>query len=253
MTETNNILPNWIDRQASPGPNVKVDSEQTEDNFFWYMLTLSCPLIFESYAMILHPFWINRKAKDLVASGLTLTDEQVDEQDFISAKWVDFFKLYGHTFSLNTANQTQEIIRQGLLNGGTKQIDWPVYIWFPGGGNCETEDLKFILNSVKELFGDDLVNYYYCLLKVKKMENEKILRGPISEFDELKNKSDIRDSPTAIFPDNKKWCIVSDYDLPFTFVGGTKELVDKITSNNEFDIFKIIPKLKEKILENTSH
>jgi hypothetical protein len=253
MTETDNTLPDWISRQATLGPNVKVDGEQTEGNFFWYLLTVCCPLIFESYAIILHPFWINRKAKDLVSSGLTLTKNQVDKQGFSRVDWADFFKLYEHTFNLDTANQTQEIIRQGLMNGGTKQVDWPVYVWYPAEGNCETEDLKFVLRQAKELFGDDLVNYYYCLLKTENWENEKIYRGNISEFEELKNKPDIRENPTAIFPDNKKWCIVSDYDLPFTYVGGTTELIHKITNNNEYDIFRIEPKFKEQIIDNISH
>ena len=232
---------------------MKVDGEQTEDNFFWYLLTVCCPLIFESYAIALHPFWLNLKVKDLISSGLTLTENQVDKKDFSRVNWADFFKLYGHTFSLDTANQTQEVIRQGLMNGGTKQIDWPVYVWYPAEGNCETEDLKSILSQVEKLFGDDLVNYCYCLLKTEQWDNEKIYRGYLSEFDELKNKSDIRENPTAIFPDNKKWCIVSDYDLSFTYIAGTKELIEKITNSNEFDIFRIEPKFKEQTFENTSH
>ena len=253
MTETNNILPNWISRQAALGPNVNVDGDQTEANFFWYLLTVCCPLIFESYAIVLHPFWLNLKAKDLIASGLTLTENQVDEQDFSRVNWADFFKLYGHTFSLDTANQTQETIRQELMNGGTKQVDWPVYVWYPAEGNCETEDLKYILSQVEKLFWDDLVNYYYCFLKTEQWDNEKIYRGNLSEFDELKSRTDIRENPTAIYPDNKEWCIVTDYDLPFTYIGGPKEFIDRITSNKDFDIYKIEPKFKEKTDENTSH
>jgi hypothetical protein len=246
MTETNNILPNWISRQATLGPNVKVDGEQTEDNFFWYLLTVCCPLIFESYAIVLHPFWLNLKTKDLISSGLTLTENQVDKQDFNRVNWADFFKLYGHTFSLDTANQTQETIRQELMNGGTKQADWPVYVWYPAEGNCETEELNFILDQIKVLHGDKLANYYYCFLKIINWENNKIFRGKISEFSDLINKPGVKDNPTAIFPENKEWCIVSDFDLAFTYVGGTKQLIDKITNTNEFDIFRIEPIFKEK-------
>lgn len=246
MTETTNKLPDWIERQATLGPNVKVDGQQTEDNFFWYLLTVCCPLIFESYAIILHPFWINWKAKDLVLSGLTLTDKQVDEQEFSRVNWPNFFKLYGHNFSLDTANQTQEIIRKRLLNDGTKQVDWPVYIWFPGEGNCETVELKYIFSTLTDLYGDLSANFYYNLLKTQEWTEDKMYNGKLSEFDKLTALDNLRDNPTAVFPDDKTWCIVSDYDLPFTYIGGTKEFINRLTTNKDFDIYKIEPKYNEK-------
>lgn len=249
MTETNNILPDWIKRQATLGPNVKVDGQQTDDNSFWYLLTVCCPLIFESYAIILHPYWINWKAKDLITSGLTLTEDQLDNKDFKRISWTDFFRIFDYEFNLKTANQTQEKIRQQLLNSGTKKTDWPVYIWFSGEGNCETEELKFIFSKI----ADQEVNFYYCLLKTQKWEEEKIFKGKLSEFEKLSLNIELRENPTAIYPDDKSWCIVSDYDLPFTYVGGTKELIDSLTTNRNFDIYEIEPIFKEQLEKNTSH
>lgn len=247
MTITDIILQDWISRQASLGPNVLVEGEQTDENAFWYLLTVCCPLIFDSYATVLSPFWINWKVKELVDSGLIIKEEQADKSDFKRLTWRQFFKIYGKDFDLNSANQTEiEIKKQIRLDG------WPPYLWFPGEGNCETEELKFILDQLMDLYGDTLVNYYYCLLKTEKWDNEITYRGNLSEFDELKNKIDIRENPTAIYPDNKEWCIVTDYDLSFTYIGGTKEFIDRIASNKKFDIYRIDPKFKEKTDENTS-
>lgn len=246
MTTTDNILPDWISRQATLGPNIVVDGEQTDENAFWYLLTVCCPMLFDSYAIVLSPFWINWKVKELVDSGLTITVKQADKSDFKRLTWRQFFKIYSKDFDLKTANQTEiEIKKQIHLD------DWPPYLWFPGEGNCETEELTFILNQLADLYGDTLVNYYYCLLKTEKWDNEIIYRGQISEFDELKSKADIRENPTAIYPDTKEWCIVTDYDLPFTYIGGTKEFIDRITTNNDFDIYRIEPKFKERTDENT--
>lgn len=247
MTTTDIILQDWISRQASLGPNVLVEGEQTDENAFWYLLTVCCPLIFDSYAIVLSPFWINWKAKELVDSGLTIKEEQTDKFDFKRLTWRQFFKIYGKDFDLDSANQTEIEIKKKIHLDG-----WPPYLWFPGEGNCETEELKFILDQLVDLYDDTLVNYYYCLLKTEKWDNEIIYRGNLSEFDELKNKIDIRENPTAIYPDNKEWCIVTDYDLSFTYIGGTKEFIDRIASNKKFDIYRIDPKFKEKIDENTS-
>jgi hypothetical protein len=253
MTDTNNILPDWIERQATLGANVSVDGERTEENFYLYLLTVCCPLIFESYAIVLHPYWINWKVKDLISSGLTIKENQVENIHFERVNWTEFFKFYGYDFNVSTANQTQEKISQKLLSGKTKQTNWPVYIWFPGEGNCETKELKFIFSRLTDVYGDTESNFYYCLLKTEKLDEEKVFKGKLSEFDELSKNKDLRDNPTAIFPDNKTWCIISDYDLPFTYIGGTKEFIDSLIENKEFDIYEIKPIFNEKLEMNTSH
>jgi hypothetical protein len=244
MKLSNDKLPAWISRQASLGPNVQVEGMLTNDNAFWYLLTVCCPLIFESYAIILHPFWINWKAKDLTTSGLKISEDQTDNSDFKRVSWRHFFSIYGKSFNLETAYKTQEELSEELRK------DYPSYVWFPGEGDCESEELTFVLQQVSQLYGDIIANYYYCLLKTEKWETEHIYRGRLSEFAELKFQADIRDNPTAIFSDDKKWCIVSDYDLPFTYIGGSTELIDSIVSNSDFEIFKLTPIFNEK-LENT--
>jgi hypothetical protein len=232
MQLSDNILPSWISRQATLGPNVQVDGTMTNDNAFWYFLTVCCPQIFDSYAIILHPFWINWRVKDLVDSGLRATGQK-DNKDFKRVSWRDFFSMYGKTFDLTTAYKTQLEINEDLRN------NFPPYLWYPAEGDCEDEELGFVLKQLSGLYGDLIANFYYCLLKTQKWDTEYIYRGKLSEFDELKSKIDLRDNPTAIYPDNKEWCIVTDYDLQFTYLGGKKELIDKITNDSRFEIFKL--------------
>ncbi|MFC0320741.1 hypothetical protein [Olivibacter oleidegradans] len=66
MKKTDSTLPEWIAKQASLGPNISVEGKQTERNSFWYLLTVCCPLIFERYAIVLHPFWTSRNFKKSV-------------------------------------------------------------------------------------------------------------------------------------------------------------------------------------------
>ena len=93
MIKIDNILPDWISRQAELGPNALVDGKMTDENAFWYLLTVCCPQIFESFVIALHPFRVNKKAKDLIASGLTLNEKQIVRQDFSRVSWADFFKF----------------------------------------------------------------------------------------------------------------------------------------------------------------
>jgi hypothetical protein len=36
------------------------------------------------------------------------------------------------------------------------------------------------------------------------------------------------DGPNLWWPDDRAWCVASEIDLPYTYVGGPKELVDAI-------------------------
>ena len=238
MVEKSNIFPEWIERNLES--YLKVDGVQTIENAFWYTLTVSCPLIFESYAIVLHPFWINWKVKDLISSGFTIPENESDEKDFHRINWTEFFKMYDFDFNLKTANQIQEKIRLRILNNETKESAWPEYLWFPGDGKCETEDLEFIFLNLRKLYGDLNVNFYYGLLKTIDLK-DKNFQGKISEFVELKNYKNLRGNPTAIFPDKPIWCIISDYDSPYTYIGGSKMFIDSITKNKEFDIHEITP------------
>lgn len=253
MKQIDNKLPDWIEKHATLGPNVLIEGTGTDENLYWYLLKGCCPLIFESYAIVLHPYWINWKVKDLVNSGLNIQENQMDKGGVERVSWTKFFKLYGFNFNIKTANQTQEQIRQTVIKDEQKESDWPVYLWFPSEGNCETEELKYIFSTLTDLYGDLSANFYYNLLKTQDWMDDKMYKGKLSEFNELATLQNLRDNPTAVFPDNKTWCIVSDYDLNFTYIGGTKEFINRLTTNQEFDIYEIKPMFKEKQKDPTSH
>ncbi|RSC92944.1 hypothetical protein [Tenacibaculum singaporense] len=237
MRNMNNILPDWIIKQASLGPNVEVDTELNDDNAFWYFLTACCPLIFEKYAVILHPFWINHKAKREIESGIKLKEEDLKDSDYKSYTWNDFFSRFDFDFQVESAYKTKQQLERKL-----GKPEWPDYVWAPAEGDCEFADLKNVCNDIIQTNGDCDVNFFYCLLKTKDWENERLIQDKLSRFDTLYMDEELRDSPTAIYPDSKDWCIVSDYDLPMTFVGGSADLIDKIKKQTDIDIFEIQPR-----------
>lgn len=243
MEKVEPILPEWISRQASLGPNVEIEEKYTLKDRFWYLLTVCCPLIFEKYAIVLHPFWINNKIKELTETGLEVNEEIKKQYDFKSLSWTDFFSLYNKPFDLNTASLMMEEIRTELLNE-----KWPEYVWFPAEGDVESIQLTRLRDVIKEIYGDLEVYNYYCLLKTSHWETEIIYKCKLSEIEELWKKDDIRDNPTAIFPDSNEWCVMTDFDLDITYIGGSEKLVKKLVELKEVDIFPIEPKFAEKKL-----
>ena len=237
MRKINSVLPEWIATHASLGDHVKPDVgvEYASNERLWYLLTLFCPLLFESYAVVFHPFWI-KSEKYLSNNNLQPSDK---EFDYKPITWPHFFKLYKEEFDLYSAVEVKEGIRLLLL----KDQYWPSHISFPAEGDMEDTQLQRIRDVILNLYGDIEVCYYYCLLKTTDWFNDEILYlGKLSELEELWIQEDIRDNPSAIFPDTKEWCIVTNYDSDVTYIGGSQELLRALTSLQGCDVCQIEPK-----------
>lgn len=233
------ILPPWIERQASLGWK-EGNILSTEDNAFWAMLYNACPLIFESYAIVLHPFGINWESKALVESDLYEQGLKVyrDDTGMVNLSWKDFLAHYGYPFDLKTAFKYQAELTRKI-----SALGWPVYLWGPSEGTCDEAVLKFIIDQVIKFYGDQVVSYFYIFMLSKKWDTDDFnYTGKLSDFHLLENDDALRCiSPTAIYPDDKRWCVVSDFDSPFTFVGGPKEFIGSIVNQNQYEIFEIVP------------
>lgn len=234
-----NKLPGWISIQASVGANMNVKRLTNDDNPFWYFLPMCCPQIFEKYAIILHPFWINWEAKVLMEKGANIDKEQIEKEEFKRISWREFFLMYGRGFDLEIACRNFE-----ELSGLLARDNFPMHIRFPAQGDCEKEELSLLVSCILSLYGDQNVNYYYCILQTLYLKEDIIFKGPLSNIVSLWANQDLRgSSPRAIFPDTKEWCIVTDYNLEFTYVGSSAELIKTITNNKDFEVFEITPRL----------
>jgi hypothetical protein len=40
-----------------------------------------------------------------------------------------------------------------------------------------------------------------------------------------------QDGPNIWWPDDRAWCVASEIDLPYTYVGGSKELIEEIVEH----------------------
>lgn len=233
------ILPEWIEIYASPGAQVDLDDgiEFVENERLWYLLTLFCPMMFECYAVVLHPFWV-QTGDNIRKQDNTLVPKK--DKNYKATTWVDFFKMHNKQFDLRHALDIKEEIGDKVLKDGI----WPVHIRFPAEGDIENSQAVQIRNVIKDLYGDVNVNYYYNFLKVadRYTGEDILLNAKLSELEELWSREDIRDNPSAIYPDTKQWCIITDYDSQMTYISGSQELIRRLCLLVECDIYQLEPK-----------
>ena len=225
-----NNLPEWIEPFATFGTNRMVlDNEITKDNSLWAYLALRCPNKYEKYLVILHPFWI-------------YTD--IEEEDSIKVNYSDLFNRFDKVFDLKNAIKTKSEIFN-IKNWQTKKVKPSNYFSYPGKGEIEQEELSFISQCIYELYGNIDTDFFYVCMKSKNWDDgeDSVIRGKILDSIRVRDTiSKIEGNPSAIYPTDKSdWCIISDYDLPFTFIGGKSDLIDKILTEKDivFDFYEL--------------
>lgn len=230
MKLVENEIDDWIKSYVAISRNIKVDEKLRKSDLINYFLKITIPNVFESYAIILHSFWINNKLKK-EKLNFNIDDDNDDEKDFERISWTDFFKIYNHEFKIENCLETKEKI--STVNG---QFNNELY---PGEGLCDKEHLVSLKNLIIEIYGDENIYGYYTFLSTINWKSDKLYFGNISEIEELLNNEELRLTPSLIYSENKNWVLNSDYDLPFSFIGGEKKLIEKLVKENHNEIFEI--------------
>ena len=111
-------------------------------------------------------------------------------------------------------------------------------IW-PGKGVLDIKILKNIVDILLQTYGEQNIEFYYIFLATKTCEEDEMYEGNLSELISfLLNEMNDR-TPSLIYEKSKNWAITSDTDLPFSIIGGEKDLIFKLIENNQNEIYLI--------------
>lgn len=200
-----------------------------------YYLALAniIPHNFESYAICLHPIGYYQ-------------NEQYIEPKINNRKSIfkAFEILVNNDMNLNDLYRLEgELFENNSKLSYLSKDHW-LYL---SNGYCSDLQFNFMIDTLKNLVNNDIY-YYYELLKIIGYSeydytkiSELLFKGEILTHQELQYYSKIHTQPTVLFDNSEKWVIVTDYDTPYTFIGGEKYFVEKFL-NSEYDIYPITPK-----------
>jgi len=71
-----------------------------------------------------------------------------------------------------------------------------------------------------------------------------LFAGPLDGVVEFGKENNYQFSPEYVWPSDRSWCLCSEFDFEFTFVGGTQELISAILASSEFEAFQITPQTR---------
>lgn len=213
------------------GEGIEVDESLKASNPMKYFLHLTIPNRFEKYAIALHSFWMNPKIpRNRIKEGYD-DENEIDEEEYKRVKWKDFFSKKGTAFVLEQAFKDS-----GEFHKRFKQMNNEL---FPGEGLLDKEHLQSIIEVASECYGNQKVEAFYIFLATNGLEENKLYEGQLSELEHLLTGKVSSLTPSLIYPKDQKWVVNTDYDLPFSAIGGEGKFVDELVKRNKDEIYEL--------------
>lgn len=220
------------------------------------------PAKFPSYCKIFHNIYEDESIKDHTVTWDYIHKHQpVDLNDPVQKALGAVTRLYGGTDPLGQGNLTR--IRWAALaerydlkfhadinvdsfSRNFPTTSWPRYLTGPEEGSLEGSTCKEIIRSIGIATADfELSRDYFFLYDViatMKYERDLLFEGPLRSAFETYKLEGVNGTPTYWWPKDRSLLLCTDWDLVFTLVGGTEEVIESLISNPELECVAVNPK-----------
>lgn len=204
------------------GERVKVDESLRKSNPLKYFIQLTIPPQFEAYAIILHSFWIKPEE----------STDKLSEDNCKRVTWKDFLLRNGKDFIL------EEILKN--LRDFHNQFTYTTNeFYYPSEGELDEAHIYPIIELANEFYGNQDIESFYIFLATKDWSENRIYEGKLKELPMLLSNDKLCFTPSLIYPKDKSWLVNSDFDLPFSTIGGEKRLIEALVRNNADEIYRV--------------
>jgi hypothetical protein len=73
---------------------------------------------------------------------------------------------------------------------------------------------------------------------------QMLFAGVLDEIVEFGKENNYQFSPEYLWPSDRRWCLCSDFNFEFTFVGCSQELISAILASSTLETFRITPQTR---------
>ncbi len=224
-------------------------------------VTHCIPPLFEDYCKILHPIYLDTSKEvdeeltwdvaercdklrennvpdpisALVLEKTTLTygTLSIGEENAKRIRWKDLADQYGLKFHSE--------INVSTFTGVFKNSSWPRHILGPDEGQLELGLALALADALKPFTEGQKCYFGYDLISTKSADRDLLYFGSLDDIVDTTKLESVWGSPTYWWPENRKWCVCTSWDLTFTIVGGKRELVNRLISHPEIEAIRVQP------------
>ena len=237
----------WI-RTRREKPRVP-NTPNWKGNFVFQLM----PIRFEAYAKILH---------SIEASYKNLDDPHpLTEREISILKIPPCTKLRSFVESLREEGQgprirwkalaqlldvpfEPEICHEWFLASMEESICWPRFLSGPDDGNLNAEEFPEVLSILRAFSGSQDCLFRFSEWGIGKTNRPVTLRGALDELPTFLAEKYYQFTPEYWWPTDRSWCLCSEYDLKFTVVGGSRDLISAVLNNATLEALEVTPQTR---------
>jgi hypothetical protein len=209
------------------------------------------PKGFDAYAKILHQIDANYENLDNPLTGREIailkippcTKLRLFLESFRKAgrgpriRWRELAQLFGVPYGPEICH---EWFRAIMGESGC----WLRFLRGPDDGNLNAEELSAVLAVLQTYTGNQ--NSFFRLSEIAFIATDKpiLFRGTLDELSAFLANAKYQLTPEYWWPADHTWCLCSDYDLTFTIVGGSRDMIDAVLKHPALESLEVTPQTR---------
>jgi len=223
------------------------DNPSWKGNFVSHLL----PKSFEAYAKLLHSIEANYKNIDNPLSEREIAILKIppckklrsfveglrEEHRGSRIRWATLAHLLGVPFK-------SEICHEWFRLSMVEQICWPRFLFGPSEGNLNSDELTELPSVLRAFTGSQDCFFRFAEIPFIATDKPILFRGVLEELPTFLADGKYQLTPEYLWPADHSWCVCSDYDLTFTIVAGSKELVSGLLNNATLEALEVNPQTR---------
>jgi hypothetical protein len=211
------------------------------------------PCGFPAYRKLFHPIYVDPTVSDLsvswhqaassehpsvgVAGGGTLVRESSHGREKGERVcWQHLAKRYELKFHPEINDSS---FKKAFPDGS-----WPRYLLGPDEGTLDQETCDALVSALSQPLGDKSCFFYYSGMSVlcgPDYYAPRLYKGALTDVLAFFMTDDVIASPEYWWPEDREWCICTDWDLSFTLIGGSQAIADAIASHRFLETLPVTP------------
>jgi hypothetical protein len=211
------------------------------------------PPVFEAYAKILHRIDAKYKGLDnpLSSSEIELlkipsceplksfVEKRRSDPAGLRIRWKELAELLDIEFA-------PEICHEWYRSKLEDPWCWPHLLYGPADGWLSEDECKAIGEALDPFKDTDRCFFRFSDIPfITTPTLPQLFGGTVHEVNDfLKSRERTQFGFEYWWPQSRSWCVCSDYDLMFTFVGGSRELVSALLKNDVLECLEVTPRTR---------
>jgi hypothetical protein len=213
-------------------------------NFVSHLL----PTNFEAYAKVLHSIEANYKNIDEPLSDREIALLKISPcnklRSFVESvreelrgpriRWQTLAQLFGVPF--------ESAISHAWFQARMEAKDcWARFLFGPDDGTLNDDELSEMVAVLDSFTGGQDCFFRFAEMHFITTDTPILFRGLLRDLPRFPNAEKYHFTPEYWWPADHSWCLCSDYDLTFSIVGGSRQLVAAVLSNAKLEAVEVRP------------